>query len=82
MTETLKQTAQRLWDEGRLNMKEGLFTPEWFGSPIHVSGIPFLQWQEPQIFRESPNGKEAALELSAAIAALDGSIPVWREVEG
>lgn len=76
--ESQQQRAQRLYDEGRLNMEEGLFTPEWSSSPIHISGIPFLQWQEPQIFRELPNGKEAALELSAALAALDGSIPVWR----
>lgn len=81
MTNETQQLAQRLYDEGRLNMEKKMFTPEWSSSPIHISAIPFLQWQEPQIFRELPNGKEAALEISAALAALDNSIPVWRDVE-
>lgn len=77
--ETLQQIAQRLYDEGRLNMEKGLYA---FG----VSRT----WKTPQeiIHRLLAAKDERSLprllkvelhEAYAALAALDGSIPVWRD---
>ena len=45
MTETLKQTAQRLWDEGRLNMKDFLYLPSLLSSYNCVNTPP--HWVSP-----------------------------------
>lgn len=73
MTNETQQLAQRLYDEGRLNMEEGLFC---YGSPLSV-------WYKPRdyinfcMFERFAQGLD---EAYAALAALDSSIPVWRDV--
>jgi hypothetical protein len=79
MTETLKQTAQRLVDEGRIDFEKSLYafgvnwawrTPDWIIRQLLSADRSIL-----------PRPLKAHLhEAYAALAVLDGSIPVWRDV--
>lgn len=85
---TLQQLAQLLYDQGRLNMEEGMFCIISPDAAIKHGYDLSAFWKTPQrvierILRiDFPWDCEAELhEAYAALAAIDGSIPVWRDVE-